>query len=57
MRVLRVEGTIIHVAGLDLIDGTPVLDVKPYVAYADAFPDASSGWVDEFGGPPLPRND
>ena len=57
VRVLRVEGTTIHVAGLDLIDGTPVLDVKPYVAYADAFPDAASGWVDEFGGPPLPRND
>ncbi len=55
VRVLGVEGTTIHVAGLDLIDGTPVLDVKPYVAYADAFPDASSGWVDEYGGPPIPK--
>jgi tRNA (adenine37-N6)-methyltransferase len=52
VRVLGVEGCIIHVAGLDLIDGTPVLDVKPYVAYADAFPEASAGWVDEYGGAP-----
>ncbi len=45
--LVRVEGCTIHVLGLDLLDGTPVLDVKPYVAYADAFPDASAGWVDE----------
>ena len=35
------------VQGLDLLDGTPVLDVKPYVPYCDAFPDARAGWVDE----------
>ena len=29
------------------MDGTPVLDVKPYVPYCDAFPDARAGWVDE----------
>lgn len=34
------------VQGLDLLDGTPVLDVKPYVPYADAFPAARAGWVD-----------
>ena len=36
----------ITVRGLDLLDGTPVLDVKPYVPYCDAFPDARVGWVD-----------
>jgi len=34
------------VRGLDLLDGTPVLDVKPYVPYCDAFPTAAAGWVD-----------
>ena len=40
------EGARLIVRGLDLIDGTPVLDVKPYVPYCDAFPDSSAGWVD-----------
>lgn len=35
----------LRVTEADLLDGTPVLDVKPYVAYADAFPDASQGWL------------
>ncbi|MBS2022235.1 MAG: tRNA (N6-threonylcarbamoyladenosine(37)-N6)-methyltransferase TrmO [Deltaproteobacteria bacterium] len=45
VRLTRVEGLTLHVADLDLLDGTPVLDLKPYIAYADAFPDASQGWV------------
>lgn len=36
---------IIEVSGLDLIDGTPVLDIKPYIPYADSIPQASSGWA------------
>jgi tRNA (Thr-GGU) A37 N-methylase len=32
--------------GLDLLDGTPVLDLKPYVPYADAFPGSRAGWID-----------
>lgn len=40
------------VQGLDLLDGTPVLDVKPYVPYYDAFPDARAGWVDELDDEP-----
>ena len=31
--------------GLDAADGTPVLDLKPYLPYADALPDAASGWA------------
>ena len=42
----RVDGCVLHVRGLDLIDGTPVLDIKPYVPYCDAFPDSAAGWVD-----------
>jgi tRNA (Thr-GGU) A37 N-methylase len=39
------------VRGIDLVDGTPVLDIKPYVPYADAFPDARAGWVDRVALP------
>ena len=53
LRLLRVdrENCILTFAGSDLIDGTPVLDVKPYVPYADVFPGAKSGWLDELEGP------
>jgi len=38
-------GPVIHVKGGDLMDGTPIYDIKPYIAYADSHPDASSGFV------------
>lgn len=41
----------ISVRGLDLIDGTPILDIKPYVAYCDSFPDSEAGWIDDLDGP------
>jgi hypothetical protein len=40
------NGTVLHVAGADLMDGTPILDIKPYIPYSDAFPDASGGFTD-----------
>ncbi|KAJ8907612.1 hypothetical protein NDN08_007722 [Rhodosorus marinus] len=40
------KNRIVHVKGLDLLDGTPILDIKPYVPYADAFPNAAAGWLD-----------
>ncbi|MCR4773015.1 MAG: tRNA (N6-threonylcarbamoyladenosine(37)-N6)-methyltransferase TrmO [Prevotella sp.] len=40
------RGPIIHVAGADLMNGTPIYDIKPYVAYADSHPDVRSGFVD-----------
>lgn len=46
VRLERVDGRVLHVRDLDLLDGTPVIDLKPYIAYADAFPDASAGWLD-----------
>jgi tRNA (Thr-GGU) A37 N-methylase len=36
----------LHVLGIDLLDGTPILDIKPYVPYADAFADVKAGWID-----------
>ena len=47
VNVERVDGAVIHIRGCDLIHGTPVLDIKPYVPYCDAFPDSRAGWVDE----------
>lgn len=41
------KGPVIHVKGADLMDGTPIYDIKPYVVYADCHPDARSGFVDE----------
>jgi len=52
-RLLSVSGAQLELERLDLVDGTPVLDIKPYVPYADAFPDADAGWVDAL--PPMPE--
>ena len=38
-------GTVIHVAGADLLDGTPIFDIKPYIPYADSQPDALGGFT------------
>jgi tRNA-Thr(GGU) m(6)t(6)A37 methyltransferase TsaA len=46
VKIERVEGLVVHVANLDVLDGSPVLDLKPYVAYADAFPEARAGWLE-----------
>ena len=47
------RGPVVHVKGSDLMDGTPIFDVKPYVAYADAHPEARSGFVDQTVWEPL----
>lgn len=47
VELVAVEGRCLRVRGHDLLDGTPVLDVKPYIPYADAFPDARAGWCDD----------
>lgn len=48
VRLLGIDGNRLHVAQHDFLDGTPVLDLKPYLPYADAFPDARAGWVDTY---------
>lgn len=52
VRLLDVSGLSLTVEDTDLLDGTPVLDIKPYLAYADAFPDSTLTWADE--QPPRP---
>lgn len=52
VRLVRVEwestrGPILHVAGADLMDGTPIYDIKPYITYADCHPGVRCGFVDD----------
>ena len=52
VRISRIEwetskGPVVHVKGADLMDGTPIYDIKPYVVYADCHPDARCGFVDD----------
>ena len=43
------EGTVLVVSGADLMDGTPIFDIKPYLPYADAHPEASGGFTEKAG--------
>ena len=48
VRLLRIEpGPVLVVSGADLVDGTPIYDIKPYIAYADSHPDARCGFAQE----------
>ena len=49
VRETEQDGTVLVVAGADLMDGTPIFDVKPYVAYADSHPEARGGFTDTAG--------
>ena len=42
----KTKGTVLIVSGADLLDNTPILDVKPYLPYADCIPDATGGYTD-----------
>ncbi len=54
VRLERVDGLEVHVRELDILDGTPLLDIKPYVAWADAIPDGGHGWLAD-GRPSDPK--
>ncbi len=43
------NGTVIHVAGADLMDGTPIFDIKPYIPYGDCHPEALGGFTSTAG--------
>jgi len=47
VRMERIEGGVIHVLGADLMDGTPIYDIKPYLEYVDSHTGVRSGFVDE----------
>ncbi len=46
VKLLNVDGLRLTIANSDMLDGTPVLDVKPYIPEADSFPDSAAGWRD-----------
>ena len=43
-------GTVLHVGGADLMNGTPIFDIKPYIPYGDCHVDATGGFTDRAGG-------
>jgi tRNA-Thr(GGU) m(6)t(6)A37 methyltransferase TsaA len=47
VRLVKVQGLEVHIADHDLLHGTPVLDIKPYLPFCDAHPHAKAGWVQE----------
>ncbi len=58
VRLLGIEGNVLHVADVDIVDGTPLLDIKPYVPEFDAPPEARIGWLEKrIGKLPEARDD
>lgn len=47
VQLLGIKGREIHIGKNDLLDNTPILDIKPYLTYADSFPDSKQGWIEE----------
>lgn len=47
VRIKKIEGTVIHTTGIDALDGTPLLDIKPYIRHLDVKLDANDGWLDD----------
>lgn len=47
VQLIRIEGSILHVDHLDILDGTPLLDLKPYVPEFDHRPDVRIGWLEQ----------
>lgn len=47
VRLERVEGLNLHILDSDMLDGTPVLDLKPYISYTDSHPAAGTGWLED----------
>jgi tRNA-Thr(GGU) m(6)t(6)A37 methyltransferase TsaA len=46
VRLIEVKGTTLMIEDVDILDGTPLLDLKPYVPAFDSYPNASSGWLE-----------
>ena len=47
VRLIEVKGSTLFIEDVDILEGTPLLDLKPYVPVFDAYPDASSGWLEQ----------
>ncbi len=50
VKLIQATGLTVEVEDFDLLDNTPILDIKPYINYADSFPDASMGWLESHEG-------
>jgi len=53
LQLIDIQGLTLNVINHDLLNGTPIFDIKPYIVYADCFPDAKQGWLEEVGNEPL----
>ena len=53
VQLLSVSGNVLTIGGVDILDGSPVIDIKPYVPKFDAFPNSRAGWCDQ--SPPSAR--
>ncbi len=52
VRLLKHEGNVLHISGVDMLDETPLLDIKPYVAEFDHFKDIRKGWLEKHADNP-----
>jgi tRNA (adenine37-N6)-methyltransferase len=50
VKLVKREGNIIYIDNPDMLDGTPLLDIKPYIPDFDAYPDAVAGWCEKHHG-------
>jgi tRNA-Thr(GGU) m(6)t(6)A37 methyltransferase TsaA len=50
VQLIEVNGTTLVIEDADILDGTPLLDLKPYIPAFDSYPDASSGWFEQNAG-------
>lgn len=46
VRLLKIRGAVLDIADVDILDGTPLLDIKPYVPQFDSYPSSKAGWFD-----------
>jgi len=56
VRLERIEGNCLFFFGVDMLDGTPLLDIKPYVPHFDMRPEARAGWLDKHFGEDHPSS-
>ncbi len=46
VKIIKIERNILYIEGVDVVNGTPLIDIKPYVPIFDSFPESKAGWVD-----------
>ena len=50
VRLVKRRGNVLEIQGVDMLDGSPLYDIKPYIASIDAYPDSAGGWFDKVRG-------